>query len=202
MFELMDFHDYGLVILTLIITFVGYALLSIVFIFYRYGDILEPQNVRNMWTTLPRIILVFWAFFSFSFLYLSEESEHSTLSIKTIGGECYECYLNHDYSYLLDLELTAYLLSVQDLEDGKIPVFQVDDWANIPWSSQIWTLTAAFDLMHAWNPPPIIFEVDISTCRGRPFTFIFPKLVDPPIWEKILDWVQNYLTFSIGKTKA
>lgn len=76
-----------------------------------------------MWAALPSVALVFWALFSF--LYLSEESEHSTISIKTTDGKCYERYLNHDYSYLLDLELTTYLLSVQDLQGRKIPLFQV-----------------------------------------------------------------------------
>jgi len=87
MFELIDFHDYALVILTLIITFVGYALASLILTSYRCNNILEAQEVETIWTVLPAVILIFLAFPSLRLLYLLDELEHPSLTIKTIGHQ-------------------------------------------------------------------------------------------------------------------
>lgn len=157
MFELIDFHDYALVILTLIITFVGYALASLILTSYRCNNILEAQEVETIWTVLPAVILIFLAFPSLRLLYLLDELEHPSLTIKTIG---HQWYWSYEYSDFLDLEFDAYILPTEDLADGQFRLLEVDNRAVIPWSTEIRILVTAADVIHAWTVPSLGVKAD------------------------------------------
>ncbi len=157
MFELIDFHDYALVILTLIITFVGYALASLILTSYRCNNILEAQEVETIWTVLPAVILIFLAFPSLRLLYLLDELEHPSLTIKTIG---HQWYWSYEYSDFLDLEFDAYMLPTEDLADGQFRLLEVDNRAVIPWSTEIRILVTAADVIHAWTVPSLGVKAD------------------------------------------
>ncbi len=156
-FELIDFHDYALVILTLIITFVGYALGSLVINSYRCTNILEAQEVETIWTVLPAVILVFLAFPSLRLLYLLDELEHPSLTVKTIG---HQWYWRYEYSDFLNLEFDSYMLPTDELSPGSYRLLEVDNRAVIPWRTEIRVLVTAADVIHAWTVPRLGVKAD------------------------------------------
>ncbi len=156
-FELIDFHDYALVILTLIITFVGYALGSLVINSYRCTNILEAQEVETIWTVLPAVILVFLAFPSLRLLYLLDELEHPSLTVKTIG---HQWYWRYEYSDFLNLEFDSYMLPTDELSPGSYRLLEVDNRAVIPWRTEIRILVTAADVIHAWTVPRLGVKAD------------------------------------------
>ncbi len=191
MFELIDFHDYALVILTLIITFVGYALASLILTSYRCNNILEAQEVETIWTVLPAVILIFLAFPSLRLLYLLDELEHPSLTIKTIG---HQWYWSYEYSDFLDLEFDAYMLPTEDLADGQFRLLEVDSQAIIPWSAEIQILVTAADVIHAWTVPSFISRANTVPYVGHPALPICSDSLKTSPLRQVLNWIENYFS--------
>lgn len=83
------FHDYMIVILTLIIRFVFY-----IFVIVGEASGLDKYTVEShflelIWTVLPMVILLFMAFPSLYLLYLTEDSANSSVVVKVVGHQWY-----------------------------------------------------------------------------------------------------------------
>nr|UBY46733.1 cytochrome c oxidase subunit II [Brachionus calyciflorus] len=88
--ELMNyFHDYMMIILVLIMTFVTYL-----FIFVITSPRLDKYTVdshilETVWTIVPMVILLFMAFPSLYLLYLMEDVSNPNLMVKVVGHQWY-----------------------------------------------------------------------------------------------------------------
>lgn len=156
-FELIDFHDYALTILILIITFVGYAFISLINNKISARNIFEAQEIETIWTILPAIILIFLALPSLRLLYLLDELTHPTLTLKTIG---HQWYWRYEYSDFINLEFDSYIIQTDDLTTGAFRLLEVDNRAVVPWGVEIRTLITAADVIHAWSVPALGLKVD------------------------------------------
>ena len=85
--ELVYFHDYALIILTLITILVFYGLLSLLVSSFTNRFFLEGQELETIWTIIPAIILIFIAFPSLQLLYLMDEVNNPFLTVKAIGHQ-------------------------------------------------------------------------------------------------------------------
>ena len=85
--EFLFFHDFTLVILTFILTLVGY-ILFISFIGRGISTgLLEGQTLEGLWTALPALVLVQIAIPSLLLLYSLDERAGRQLTIKAIGHQ-------------------------------------------------------------------------------------------------------------------
>jgi cytochrome c oxidase subunit 2 len=87
--QLIFFHDHAIVVIVLIISLVGYIFFSLFFSSFLGRYLLEYQEVEAVWTVLPGIVLVFLAFPSLRLLYLLDEVNDSSLTIKVVGHQWY-----------------------------------------------------------------------------------------------------------------
>ena len=85
--ELSYFHDYTLIVLTLITILVFYGSASLLISSKTNRFFLEGQELETIWTLLPAIILVFIALPSLQLLYLMDEVKDPFLTIKAIGHQ-------------------------------------------------------------------------------------------------------------------
>nr|YP_009307941.1 cytochrome c oxidase subunit II [Eusyllis blomstrandi]AOR87114.1 cytochrome c oxidase subunit II [Eusyllis blomstrandi] len=157
MYELIDFHDYAMTILILITTFVIYAFMSLMMNSMSARNIFEAQEVETIWTILPAIILIFLALPSLRLLYLLDELERPSLTIKTIG---HQWYWSYEYSDFLTLEFDSYMIQTEDLSPGDFRLLEVDNRAVIPIGLEIRNLITAADVIHAWTIPSLGIKVD------------------------------------------
>jgi len=74
-------------VLTLVITLITYAILSLLYNKYTCRNILEAQEVETIWTILPAFTLLFLAFPSLRLLYLIDEVSQPAITVKTIGHQ-------------------------------------------------------------------------------------------------------------------
>ncbi|KAB7500794.1 cytochrome c oxidase subunit 2 [Armadillidium nasatum] len=84
--QLIFFHDHIIIILTLIISSVGYILLSIILNRYINRSLLENQILEIVWTILPAVILLFIALPSLRILYLLDEVNLPSITVKRGQG--------------------------------------------------------------------------------------------------------------------
>lgn len=84
---LVGFHDHSILVLTLVITLISYAMACLISNRYICIDVIEAQEVETIWTILPAFILLFLAFPSLRLLYLIDEVSQPAVTIKAIGHQ-------------------------------------------------------------------------------------------------------------------
>lgn len=155
--QLISFHDHTLIILTLVITVVSYAMLIIITNKYTHRYLLEAQYIETVWTILPAIILLFLAMPSLRLLYLTDESRDPSITLKAIG---HQWYWSYEYTDFNDVEFDSYMIPTADLEIGAYRLLEVDNRVALPILTDIRILVTAADVIHAWTVPALGIKVD------------------------------------------
>jgi cytochrome c oxidase subunit 2 len=161
--ELLNyFHDYMIVILILIITFVTYMFGYVSVSPHTDKYTVDSHILETVWTVVPMFILLFIAFPSLYLLYLIEEVSKPSLSVKVVGHQWYweYQYSNSWFSHSFD----SYI--VQELRDA--PLFynlDVDNRLVLPTLANILFLITSADVLHSWTVPTLGIKVD--ACPGR-----------------------------------
>jgi cytochrome c oxidase subunit 2 len=155
--QLISFHDHTLIILTLVITIVAYAIIIIILNKYSNRYLLEAQQIETVWTILPAIILLFLAIPSLRLLYLTDEVRNPNLTIKTIG---HQWYWSYEYTDFINIEIDSYIIQTSDLTQGEYRLLEVDNRLVLPINMEIRILVSAADVIHSWTIPALGVKVD------------------------------------------
>nr|AHG94090.1 cytochrome oxidase subunit II [Amynthas sp. FJ201110-16] len=157
MMQLISFHDHTLIILTLVLTVVAYALTVLMFNKYMNRYILEAQTIETVWTILPALILLVLALPSLRILYITDEVSNPSLTVKTIG---HQWYWSYEYTDFMNVEMDSYMLQTTDLTPGDFRLLEVDNRIVIPMQLEIRMLITAADVLHSWTIPSLGVKVD------------------------------------------
>lgn len=155
--QLISFHDHTLIILTLVLTVVTYALIIIITNKYTHRYLLEAQYIETIWTILPAIILLFLAIPSLRLLYLTDEVRDPSLTLKAIG---HQWYWSYEYTDFANVEFDSYIIQPEDLVTGSYRLLEVDNRVALPILTDIRVLVTAADVIHAWTVPALGVKVD------------------------------------------
>lgn len=155
--QLISFHDHTLIILTLVISVVSYAIYTIIVNKYTNRYLIEAQQIETIWTIVPAIILVFLALPSLRLLYLTDEVRDPALTLKAIG---HQWYWRYEYTDFSDIEIDSYIIPTQDLTAGEYRLLEVDNRIVLPIQTEIRVLVTAADVIHSWTVPALGVKVD------------------------------------------
>nr|YP_009239167.1 cytochrome c oxidase subunit II [Apostichopus parvimensis]AML79758.1 cytochrome c oxidase subunit II [Apostichopus parvimensis] len=170
--ELIYFHDYTLIILTLIIILVFYGLISLVTSSLTNRFFLEGQELETIWTVVPAFILIFIAFPSLQLLYLMDEVNNPFLTIKAIGHQWYWSYEYTDYH---EIEFDSYMVPTSDLEAGLPRLLEVDNRLVLPYQNPIRVLVSSADVLHSWAVPSLGVKMDAVPGRLNQTSFLLSR---------------------------
>lgn len=170
--ELIYFHDYTLIILTLIIILVFYGLISLVTSSLTKRFFLEGQELETIWTIVPAFILIFIAFPSLQLLYLMDEVKNPFLTIKAIGHQWYWRYEYTDYH---EIEFDSYMVPTSDLEAGLPRLLEVDNRLVLPYQNPIRVLVSSADVLHSWAVPSLGVKMDAVPGRLNQTSFLLRR---------------------------
>lgn len=168
-YMLIGFHDHSMLVLTLVVTLIRYAMLCLLLNKYRCGNILEAQEVETVWTVLPAFTLLFLAFPSLRLLYLIDEVREPIITIKTIG---HQWYWSYEYRDFLNLEFDSYMIPTDELEEGQFRLLEVDHRVVLPLGVEVRILISSADVIHAWTIPSLGVKVDAVPGRLNQLGFI------------------------------
>ncbi|YP_213997.1 cytochrome c oxidase subunit II, partial (mitochondrion) [Macrobrachium rosenbergii] len=160
--QLIFFHDHAMLVLILITTLVGFMLSSLLFNSLTNRILLEHQTIETIWTILPAIILIFIALPSLRLLYLLDEVNNPSVTLKAIGRQWYWSY---EYSDFTQISFDSYMASSQDISESEFRLLEVDNRSILPMNTQIRALISAGDVIHSWTVPAL--GVKASTVPGR-----------------------------------
>ena len=170
--QLIFFHDHIILILTLIITFVGYILFTVLSNSFINRFILENQTIELIWTTIPAIILIFIALPSLRLLYLLDEVNNPTITLKTIG---HQWYWRYEYSDFLNLEFDSYITPSAELDSIRFRLLDVDNRTVLPINTQVRIIIRAADVIHSWTVPALGVKADAIPGRLNQTRFIISR---------------------------
>nr|YP_009485697.1 cytochrome c oxidase subunit II [Tessaratoma papillosa]AVZ00833.1 cytochrome c oxidase subunit II [Tessaratoma papillosa] len=155
--QLMMFHDYTIMILTMITIMVAYIMTTMMFNSMINRYLLEGQTIELIWTMMPAITLVFIALPSLRLLYMIDEMNEPTMTLKVIG---HQWYWSYEYSDFVNVEYDSYMKPQNDMEESDMRLLDVDNRTMLPMNSQIRVLITAADVLHSWAVPSLGIKID------------------------------------------
>nr|WOR81111.1 cytochrome c oxidase subunit II [Anaspides driesseni] len=170
--QLMFFHDHTMVILILITSMVGYMMTSLFFNKLINRFLLEGQTIEIIWTVLPAIILICIALPSLRLLYLLDEVNSPSVTLKTIG---HQWYWSYEYSDFLDFEFDSYMIPSNELNFSNFRLLDVDNRTILPINTQIRVLISAADVIHSWTIPALGVKADAIPGRLNQVSFLISR---------------------------
>lgn len=151
------FHDYIIVILLLILTFVTYMFIYVSSRPYVDKYTIDSHVLETVWTVIPIVILLFIAFPSLGLLYLMEEVSKPALTVKVVGHQWYweyqysNSWFNHSFdSYIIHELDSAPLYYTLDVDNRLV----------LPTIANILFLITSADVLHSWTVPTLGIKVD------------------------------------------
>lgn len=171
--QLNFFHDHTILILTIITILVGYLIRLLFFNKFTNRFLLHGQLIEVIWTILPAIILIFIALPSLRLLYLLDEINTPSITLKTIG---HQWYWSYEYSDFLNIEFDSYIIPTNELENNSFRLLDVDNRIILPLNNQIRILITAADVLHSWTIPSLGVKVDASPGRLNQTNFFINRI--------------------------
>nr|AXI98560.1 cytochrome c oxidase subunit 2 [Pseudoniphargus elongatus] len=165
--QLIFFHDFAMVVISMITALVGLNLLFISF--YKFTDrlLLQSQLTEIVWTLLPVFILLSVALPSLQALYLLDDPFSPNISIKAIG---HQWYWSYEYSDFKNIEFDSYMLSGTNNR-----LLDTDNSVVLPTHSQIRVIATASDVIHAWAVPSLGVKADAVPGRLNQLMFVINR---------------------------
>nr|ACC94774.1 cytochrome c oxidase subunit II [Drosophila polychaeta] len=170
--QLIFFHDHALLILVMITMLVGYLMFMLFFNTYINRFLLHGQLIEMIWTILPAVILLFIAFPSLRLLYLLDEINEPSVTLKSIG---HQWYWSYEYSDFNNVEFDSYKIPTNELSSDGFRLLDVYNRIVIPMNSQIRILVTAADVIHSWTIPALRVKVDGTPGRTNQTNFFINR---------------------------
>nr|YP_009466877.1 cytochrome c oxidase subunit II [Chrotopterus auritus]AOS49672.1 cytochrome c oxidase subunit II [Chrotopterus auritus] len=167
--ELLYFHDHTLMIVFMISSLVLYLISSMLMTHLTHTSTMDAQEVETIWTILPAIILVTIALPSLRILYMMDEINSPSMTVKTMGHQWYWSYEYTDYT---DLCFDSYMTPTSDLKAGDLRLLEVDNRVVLPMETTIRMLISSEDVLHSWAIPSLGLKTDAIPGRLNQATLL------------------------------
>lgn len=159
--EIIKFHDFLLIVITITTVFVFLLLLYCIF---RFNERVNPEasrvshntSLEIIWTVIPILILVIITIPSFNLLQKQESQPKADIVIKAIGHQWYWEYEYVDSQFSFDSNLVA----EKDLKKGQVRLLSVDNPLVVPVNKTVRVIITAFDVLHSFTVPSFGFKKD------------------------------------------
>lgn len=163
--QIIYFHDYLMIVITIILFVVGYFLGFVLFSKIYSSRIVADHLVERVWTILPIVVLIFLVYPSIYLLYLIDERRVEFLcTLKVIG---HQWYWRYKIDGVLILDIDSYIDS-----DGAVRLIDVDNRVVVPAQEHIRALITSRDVLHSWALPSLGVKIDAIPGRLNQFVFI------------------------------
>nr|YP_009340683.1 cytochrome c oxidase subunit II [Xanthonycticebus pygmaeus]ADM47266.1 cytochrome oxidase subunit II [Xanthonycticebus pygmaeus]APQ47825.1 cytochrome c oxidase subunit II [Xanthonycticebus pygmaeus] len=155
--ELLYFHDHTLMIVFMISSLVLYIISLMLSTELTHTSTMDAQEVETVWTILPAVILILIALPSLRILYMMDEINTPSMTLKTMGHQWYWSYEYTDYDNLC---FDSYMVTTPDLEPGDLRLLEVDNRVILPTEMSIRMLISSEDVLHSWTVPALGIKTD------------------------------------------
>lgn len=165
--QMDSFHDFLLIIITLITLFV---LGLLIYVMLRFNEKSNPKPakfthntaIEVAWTIVPVLILIMITIPSFRLLFAQYDFPKADITIKAIGNQWFWTYEYPDHG---DMSFDAVMLEDDELKPGQPRLLATDNDVVVPVNKNVHILVTASDVIHNWAIPS--FGVRVDAVPGR-----------------------------------
>nr|YP_009651406.1 cytochrome c oxidase subunit II [Orthetrum melania]ABA25892.1 cytochrome c oxidase subunit II [Sympetrum eroticum ardens]QDA21670.1 cytochrome c oxidase subunit 2 [Orthetrum melania] len=207
--QLHYFHDHTMMVLVIITIMVAYIMGTM----FLNNDVnrylLDGQKIETVWTILPVFVLVIIAMPSLRLLYLLDEVNEPSITLKTVG---HQWYWSYEYSDFKNIEFDSYMIPYNEMDESGLRLLEVDNRTTLPMQTQVRILITAADVLHSWTVPSLGIKVDATPGRlnqtsffiNRPGVFFgqcseicganhsfMPIMIESVNIKSFINWIQN-----------
>jgi len=151
--------------LLVVLGLVSFVLGLLAYVSIRYRADRHPVPSRRThntvleiaWTAIPVLILVVIAIPSFKLLYFMDRAANPEMTLKAVG---HQWYWSYEYPDNGDFTFDAYMIADEDLQEGQLRLFDVDNRVVLPVETDVRLLTTATDVIHSWAVPALGVKMD------------------------------------------
>nr|YP_009316848.1 cytochrome c oxidase subunit II [Megaloprepus caerulatus]AOW43830.1 cytochrome c oxidase subunit II [Megaloprepus caerulatus] len=170
--QMIYFHDHTMMILLIITMMVSYVMMSMNLNKQMNLNLLDGQKIETIWTILPVFVLIMIAMPSLRLLYLMDEINEPSITLKTIG---HQWYWSYEYSDFNQIEFDSYMVSENELNNELFRNLEVDNRIILPMQAQTRIIITAADVLHSWTVPSLGVKVDATPGRINQTSFFMNK---------------------------
>nr|QHZ87455.1 cytochrome c oxidase subunit II [Sympetrum eroticum] len=217
--QLHYFHDHTMMVLVIITIMVAYIMGTM----FLNNDVnrylLDGQKIETVWTILPVFVLVIIAMPSLRLLYLLDEVNEPSITLKTVG---HQWYWSYEYSDFKNIEFDSYMIPYNEMDESGLRLLEVDNRTTLPMQTQVRILITAADVLHSWTVPSLGIKVDATPGRlnqtsffiNRPGVFFgqcseicganhsfMPIMIESVNIKSFINWIQNMSEASLDGWK-
>ena len=165
--QVVAFHDFLLIIITVITLFVLGLLFYIAVKFNEKSNPVPSKTTHNtvlevLWTVIPVLILAAIVIPSIKLLYFQDRTFNPEMTLKVVGHQWYWTYEYPDHG---NFKFDSNLVQKADLKKGQPRLLAVDNPVYLPINTNIRLLLTSTDVIHSWALPALIQKTD--TVPGR-----------------------------------
>lgn len=157
------FHDYIIILLSIIIVYVGYVFF-ISLLSNRNLDrfIVDSHFLEFIWTLIPLLFLFAMALPSLYLLYFLEDESSRSLDVKVVG---HQWYWEYEYYNLLsgNVSFNSYMLTRDSPDSYRL--LDVDNRLCLPSNSTSLLMVTSADVLHSWTVPSLGVKADATPGR-------------------------------------
>nr|AEP27740.1 cytochrome c oxidase subunit II [Brachycerus muricatus] len=155
--QMIFFHDHTLFIMIIITILILYLIMTMFLNKYMYRYLSSGQLIETIWTLLPTLILISIALPSLRLLYIMDETNNPSITVKSIGHQWYWSYEYTDYK---SISFDSYMIPINTQNPYNFRLLDVDNRLILPFKSQIRMLITSNDVIHAWTLPSLGIKMD------------------------------------------
>nr|QST21673.1 cytochrome c oxidase subunit II [Apocrypta bakeri] len=203
------FYDYAMLIIMIIVSLIMYILGFMFTSKYINRLLLEGQMIEIIWTVIPIFFLIFLAIPSLKILYLTDEMNNPSLSIKVIG---HQWYWSYEYDDFKSINFDSFMIKESDFSNN-FRLLDVDNRMILPYENQIRLLVNSSDVIHSFAMPSMGVKIDavpgrinqISMMIKRPGLFFgqcseicgvnhsfMPIVIESTNMENFINWIKEF----------
>ena len=165
--QLTEFHNFLLVLITVVTIFVMGLL---IYVALRFNENANPKPSKTShhtllevaWTVIPILILAMISVPSFRLLFAQYDFPKADVTVKAIGNQWYWTY---EYPDSDNMTFDAIILEDDELKPGQPRLLATDNDVVVPVNKNIHLLITASDVLHSWAIPA--FGVKVDAVPGR-----------------------------------
>nr|WOR80786.1 cytochrome c oxidase subunit 2 [Pyrocoelia sp.] len=160
--QLTFFHDHAMMILVMITVMVIIIITSMMLNKLVNRFLLEGQMIELIWTISPAATLIFIALPSLQILYLMDEINHPSITVKAIGHQWFWSYELSDFQ---EIEFDSYMSPIYENKSFSFRLLDVDNKLIVPYNSLIRMIITSTDVIHSWTIPSAGIKIDATPGR-------------------------------------
>ncbi|YP_001031203.1 cytochrome c oxidase subunit II (mitochondrion) [Amphimedon queenslandica] len=172
--DIVQFHDWIMYILVLILSFVLWLIVRALTTNSTNMYLVDAPVIEIIWTLIPAGVLMFIALPSLKLLYLMDEIGEPALTIKAVGHQWYWSYEYSDYGNST-VEFDSYMIPTSDLNSGDLRLLEVDNRLVVPIHTQVRVLVTGADVLHSFAVPSLAVKIDAVPGRLNQTNFLIKR---------------------------